>query len=438
MCVRPIPTGCWLPPAVRTDPVPASTGLRAGPAGRRRAAGFHPLARRLLLVLILAAAACAPVPPEKKAPRPADVALDLRPARFDDLPGWADGRQSEALPVFLASCRRLSGRLGGEHLGGDVRFGRLVDWRLICAEAARLTPGDDPRTRAFLVRHFAPFVALGRDREGTTHDDGLFTGYYEAVIRADRRPSARYPVPVLGPPDALVTVDLGAFRDDLKGRRIAGRLDGGRLVPHATRAEIAAGALDGRNLAFLWADDPVDLFFLHVQGSGRALLADGTTVRVGYAATNGHPYRSIGRVLIDRGEISGDAMSMQALRGWIAAHPVDGLELLNENPSYVFLAERAGPGPVGAQGVALTPGRSLAVDDAFLPYGVPLWLDVRHPRPGAAPLRRLVMAQDTGGAIRGAVRGDLFWGHGPEAERMAGTMKETGRYWLLLPRRPGP
>ncbi|CCQ75630.1 GH102 : Membrane-bound lytic murein transglycosylase A [Magnetospira sp. QH-2] len=390
-------------------------------------------------IVLTLSAACAPLAPESPSSVPesatGDEGLLLQPASFTEIPGWTGGRQAGVLGAFLRSCAKLDNRLGDNlFVKNDPRFGRYVDWRLICAEAARQPAAHDGLARAFLVRNFRPFQVVA---EGGLKQEGLFTGYYEAEIRAARVSSARYWVPVLGKPRDLVTMNLGQFRENWKGRTLAGRVKGDRLIPHASRHEIARGALKDQHLAFLWADDPVDLFFLHVQGSGRALLPDGSVLRVGYAGTNGHPYKSIGKILIERGEVSREAMSMQAIRQWITNHPDQGLALLNENPSYVFLKAYKGDGPLGAQGVPLTPGRSLAVDSKFIPYGVPLWLDTTDPVDPEQPLRRMVVAQDTGGAIRGPLRGDLFWGHGQVAEHKAGLMKQTGGIWLLLPRPPG-
>ncbi|HEX6977888.1 MAG TPA: MltA domain-containing protein, partial [Alphaproteobacteria bacterium] len=198
--------------------------------------------------------------------------------------------------------------------------------------------------------------------------------------------------------------------------------------------EIDEGALEGRNLELVWVADPIDAFFLHIQGSGRVRLADGSTIRVGYAAQNGHPYLAIGRPLIDRGAIPKDKVSMQSIRAWLAANPDEAERIMWLNASYVFFRELEGEGPLGAQGVPLTPGRSLAVDRRHIPLGAPIWLDTTLPTEGTPPFRRLMVAQDTGGAIRGPLRGDVFWGHGSDAAERAGRMRSTGRMWILLPR----
>ena len=309
----------------------------------------------------------------------------------------------------------------------------MADWLPLC-DAAVTIPAEDPRAvRYFFESRFAPYQAL----DGS-NPDGLITGYYEAELRGSRTRDERYRVPIYARPKDLVSVSLGGFRSDWKGERISGRVQNGRLVPYPARTEIERGALKGQGLELLWVDDALDAFLLHVQGSGRVKLADGSVVQVGYAGDNGHPYVSIGRELIKQGAIRREDLSMPAIRAWIEAHPAEGIALLARNPRFIFFREISGEGPIGAQGVALTPGRSLAVDTALLPLGVPLWLDTTHPlQPSETPLRRLMVAQDTGSAIKGPVRGDFFWGYGEEAAKWAGVMKNTGRYYLLLPRQPG-
>jgi membrane-bound lytic murein transglycosylase A len=267
-------------------------------------------------------------------------------------------------------------------------------------------------------------------------------------------------VPLYRRPRDLVAVDLGEFREALRGQRIAGRLAGDRLVPYADRAAIEDGALAGRRLELLWVDDPIDAFFLQVQGSGRVELPNGTSVRVGYDGQNGHPYFAIGRELVERGEMPLEQVSMQSIAAWLRAHPDEAPAVTARNASYVFFRELEGDGPVGSQGVALTPERTLAVDVEFLPLGAPVWVDTVYPPeeesaapqtaaaevagavavaqdlplPPPPPLQRLFVAQDTGGAIRGPVRGDVFWGAGDRAASIAGRMRSEGRLWLLLPR----
>ena len=389
--------------------------------------------RRAVAALLLAGlAACAPravVPPP--APTPPAPKLALAPAAFADLPGWAQDRHAEFLPALARSCARLARLPDDRDLG---LAGRAQDWRAPCAAAARIAPTDHAAARAFLESAFRAFAV----RDETNGPEGLFTGYYEPELRGSLTRGGRYTIPLHARPADLVTVDLGEFRPELRGQRVAGSVQNGALRPYAARDRINAGALDGRSDVLVWVDDPVDAFFLEIQGSGRVTLPDGRVLRLGFAAQNGHPYVAIGRTLIERGALTRENVSMQSIRAWLAANPREARAVMETNPSYVFFRVLEGDGPLGSEGVALTPGRSLAVDRTFLPMGVPMWLDAEDPLDPAARLRRVVMAQDTGGAIRGVVRGDVFWGAGLDAAERAGRMRARGRYWLLLPASVSP
>jgi len=331
------------------------------------------------------------------------------PRQVSDLPGWGDDRLAEAIPPFLAGCRPPAIPAP------------------LCAEAAALPPGDDAAARAFFERRFT----LRRAGEG------LMTGYYEPELRGSLTPAPGYPAPLLGRPDDLMEVDLGRFAEDLKGRRIVGRVEKGAFVPYPARAAIEAGATGAPVL--LWAADPAEAFFLQIQGSGRVVLPDGSVRRLGYAARNGHRYVPIGRLLADRGEIPREQVSMQSILAWLEqAGTARAKALMDENPSYVFFREtpaRPEQGPTGSLGVPLTPLRSVAVDRAHIPLGSPVWIVTRHPLTGA-PMRRLLLAQDTGGAIKGEARADLFWGWGEAAAEAAGRMKEPTTLYVLEPAAP--
>ncbi|NVK18713.1 MAG: murein transglycosylase A [Methylocystaceae bacterium] len=354
------------------------------------------------------------------------------PVSFAALPGWEEDQVSYALPALRKSCEKFALKPDDKLIGPNGIGGAAGDWKPICTEAYSLPNGDDDKARAFFESFFQPYLItdLGDENKPAA---GLFTGYYEAGLRGSRSQGGIYQTPLYKRPDDLVLVGLGAFKNDWRGKRLAGKLEDGQLVPYASRAEIEAGKLRGKNLELVWVDDPVDAFFLHIQGSGRVLFADGSSMRVGYDGHNGHDYTSIGRILIDRGEISKEAMSMQAIRKWLAAHPKKGQELMRENSSFIFFRELKDEGPVGAQGVVLTPGRSLAVDKRYMSLGVPLWLYTFTDPVDNAPISRLVVAQDTGGAIKGVVRGDVFWGFGKKAAERAGKMKEEGSVFALLP-----
>ena len=375
------------------------------------------------LLGILMLAACAKPPPSAP-PQPAEEHLSLTKVGFADLPGWADDAHEDALAAYRNSCAAFARLAAAAAVGAD---GLIRETRESCAAIASVPAGDRAQARAFFERWFQPYRAAS-----STGRDGLFTGYYEPELKGARRRTRRYTVPLYIRPPDLVTVDLGEFRDSLRGVRVAGRLNDGALHPYASRAEIESGALSNRGLELLWVSDAVDAFFVQIQGSGRVVLDDGSEVRVAYDASNGRPYTAIGASLVARGAMPREQVTMQSIRAWLAAHPDEARALMDENASYVFFREYRGPGPVGALGVPLTPGRSLAVDRRFVPLGFPVWLDAVDPRDGAA-LRRLVMAQDVGGAILGPVRGDLFWGSGPEAADAAGRMQSRGTYYLLLP-----
>lgn len=371
-----------------------------------------------------------PPSPLVATPPPADR-LVLAPASFADLPGFGDDALAAALPALRRSCGALAQRPVNAPIGPDGFAGRVGDWLPACAAAAHLA-ADDATVRAFLTDRFQPLAVTNN-----AEPEGLFTGYYEPILSGSRRRHDRFTVPLyLRPPD-LVGIDLGDFRPELAGQRVAGRLEGGALRPYPDRAAIDRGALAGRRLEVVWVDDPLDAFFVQVQGSGRVELAEGGTLRLGYAAQNGHPYTAIGRELVARGALRREEVALPTIRAWLRGHPREAPAVLDRNPSYVFFRILDG-GVVGSQGVELEPGRSLAVDPRFLPLGVPLWLAGTAPAvdPGRpdVELRRLVVAQDTGGAIRGPVRGDVFFGAGADAEAVAGRMKHRGRLWLLVPK----
>ncbi|HQR03929.1 MAG: MltA domain-containing protein [Proteobacteria bacterium] len=353
--------------------------------------------------------------PSPALPKPEEK--PLQPATWSDLPGWGDDDLAAALDGLLATCRTLE---------------KQARWAKVCADVRSSNRND---LRAWFEARFEPWALVNPDGRR----DGLVTGYYEPVVRGSRDRHAPYTVPVFGPPDDLIVVDLGTLYPELKTMRLRGRIEGRRLVPYYSRAEWAEQEARRDSKALLWLDDPVGFFFLQVQGSGQVELDDGSRVRIGYADQNGYPYRSIGRWLADRGEMPLDQTSMPNIKAWAAAHPDRLQELLNANPSLIFFRELPlkGEGPPGAMGLPMLPERSIAVDSRHTPLGAPVWLDTTRPA-SDIPLRRLVLAMDTGGAIRGPVRADFYWGSGPEAGAQAGRMRQTGRMWVLLPRGYAP
>ncbi|WP_324781249.1 murein transglycosylase A [Thiobacillus sedimenti] len=356
-------------------------------------------------------------PPPALIPTPAVAYPTLKPVNWSAVSFWRDDDASEAWGAFLQSCSTLVKRSA---------------WQPVCADAAAMQAPDAQAVRSFFEQRFQPYQATQEDGGA----EGLVTGYYEPVLKGDRVRTARARYPLYGPPDDLITVDLASVYPELKNLRLRGRVVGNKLVPYLTRKEIdAAGDSGFKGKPIAWADDPVELFFLQVQGSGRIDFPDGSRMRVGYADQNGYPYQSIGRLLVERGALKLEQASMQGIKDWGAKHPDKLPELLAANPSYVFFRELPDglPGPLGSLGVPLTGGRSIAVDPRYIPLGAPVFLATTQPNSNA-PLNRLVMAQDTGGAIRGGVRADFFWGFGDAAGELAGRMKQRGRMWVLLPK----
>jgi membrane-bound lytic murein transglycosylase A len=354
-----------------------------------------------------------PVTPPPK-PEPAPL---MTPSTFGALPGWQQDDLREAWPAFLGSCKVLV---------------RKDDWKEPCTAAGAIDPADGAAIRLFFESNFVPNQVRAADGD----DTGLITGYYEPMLQGARKRGGAFQTPLYRVPDDLLTVELGSVYPELKNMRLRGRLVGKKVVPYNTRAEIERADISGKEL--LWVDDPVEAFFLEVQGSGRVRLADtGETVRLAYAEQNGHPYKAIGRWLVEKGELTVPQASAQGIKAWIAANPARRQELFNANPSYIFFKEERLPdpsiGPKGALGVPLTPARSVAVDPQFLPLGAPVFLATTRAA-SDVPMQRLMMGQDTGGAIRGAVRADFFYGFGKDAADSAGLMKQRGQIWVLLPK----
>ena len=358
----------------------------------------------------------AQVPPSAL-PTPAGTYPTLKPVGWADVSFWKDDAVKDVWPALLQSCSTL---------------GKQTAWQAVCADAAAMPAPDEAAARAFFEKRFQPWQATQEDGSA----EGMVTGYYEPLLKGARVRTARARYPLYAAPDDLITVDLASVYPELKNLRLRGKLVGNKLVPYPTRKEIESARGNGfKSKPIAWAEDPVELFFLQVQGSGRIELPDGSHMRVGYADQNGHPYQSVGKLLVERGELKLEQASMQGIKDWGARNPDQLPELLASNPSYVFFRELPNglTGPLGALGVPLTGGRSIAVDPRFIPLGAPVFLATTQPN-SPQPLNRLVMAQDTGGAIRGGVRADFFWGFGKEAGELAGRMKQRGRMWVLLPK----
>ncbi len=385
------------------------------------------MTRRVLLFLIALFLFAAAAVWFLQRPKPVPAGMQISAVPFADLPGWDNNNAQSALAAFRLSCGALAKKPASESMGGAGYAGTVGDWIAACN---RLPEAKGPRE--FFEKNFKPFAISAAGETA-----GLFTGYYEPELRASRARHGVYKTPVYGVPDDLIGVDLGAFREKLKGESIFGRIEGRRLVPYASRAEIDARGLPNAQVLF-YAADPIDVFFLQIQGSGRILFDDGTRARATYAGKNGRAYTAIGRTLISRGALTKNNVSMQTIRAWLKAHPKDSAAVMQTNEAYTFftLLPAGDPalGSKGTEGVPLTAGASLAVDNRIHPLGAPFFLAADLPgKKGNRPFHRLLIAQDTGGAIRGAVRGDVYWGTGMTAEWLAGAMKSRGELFVLLP-----
>ena len=338
------------------------------------------------------------------------------PVDWSSLDNWETDNHADAWQAFLRSCEKLD----------------QPEWSEVCGLAEQQGELEAVAARRFFEAHFEVRPVFADD--GVT--EGLITGYYEPLLNGSLERTEQYRYPLYGVPDDLLVVDLGTIYPQLQGMRLRGKLSGNRVVPYYDRAQLDRNGqiLEGTEL--LWVDSLVDVFFLHVQGSGLVELADGSIAAVGYAEQNGHPYQSIGRVLIDMGELEREEVTLFTIREWLRDNPDRMQEVLGKNPSYIFfeLRDSGAKGPVGSLNVPLTPRRSIAVDRNVIPLGAPVWLQTTLPDEAQSPLNQLMLAQDTGGAIKGHVRADVFWGRGGEAERMAGLMKQPGELFVLLPR----
>ncbi len=402
-----------------------------------------------------------PPPPVRLVPAPkvAPVAA-YTPINVNELPGWTQDSAALALPALKRSCQKLLDMAPDSTVGRDVIARPAQVWQDACRVLSQITDGD-AALRAFLAKDFTAYrvgVAQPNATEESgdrIQDRGTFTAYYETDLNGSLTRGGSYQVPIYDVPRNLVTVNLKDFLPPsvqlpmgmpgtLVGRLlprgdqpdIDATAVGGQIKPYYTRAEIdAAGAIADDADVLLWADDPVAVHILHIQGSGRVTLPDGQSVRIGFAGHNGHAFRGIGSILLEAGELKPGGASMVAVREWLATHPVEAADYMNRNARYVFFRKlepsETTDGPLGAQGVSLTPMRSLAVDPQFIPLGAPIWLDTVDP--DNIPLQRLMVAQDVGAAITGAVRGDIFWGHGEEAFLKAGRMKSAGSYVVFVP-----
>jgi len=345
---------------------------------------------------------------------------------YGDLENWSLDNQSQAFEAYKKSCQILLAQPAAKIIAPETLGGTAADWQDSCKEAQDKNTVTDGEARQFFEQNFTAFSY-------SENTEGLFTGYYAPVYKGSDQPTEKYHYPLYGVPESLKKIDLGQFNAELKGQFIIGEVKEGDFIPYKDRKTIDQGALDHQDLELVWLKSPVDAFFMHIQGSGVIRYENGTQKTFGYAGKNGQAYQAIGKFLIKNGQIPKKDMSMQKIRRWISDHPMKAKSLMWKNPSYIFFRPLAGAAPIGAMGVELTAGRSLAVDRTYVPYGMPIWLDLAPSDRESDPIQRLVIAQDTGGAIKGRVRADVYWGVGQAAGWRAGPMKDQGRYYFLLP-----
>lgn len=363
-----------------------------------------------------AGVAAKPVPNVPIPPKPVPAAPPGANARASTVavvsaPSFDGESARRALQAFRVSCPSLIKR------NDQSGLTRPDDWRRACAAAASWRSDD---AAGFFATNFET-VQVGDGKS-------FATGYYEPEIVGSRVKGPGYDVPVYGRPADLIEVDLGLFSDELKGKKIRGRVKGQSFIPYADRAEIEEGALAGRGLEIAWAADPAEFFFLQIQGSGRLKLPDGSVMRIGYDGQNGRDYTGIGRLMRDRGLLAPDQTSMQGIINWLREHPKEGAAIMRENKSWIFFKELTGPGPLGALGLPVTANATVAADPRFVPLGAPVFLSMDR-----LEATGLWIAQDTGGAIKGSNRFDTFWGAGTRARAIAGGMAARGTAFILLP-----
>ena len=341
----------------------------------------------------------------------------LRKTKWEEIDSKLQNDQTnQAWSAWIHGCEKLI---------------KLDDWRNVCEQAMNLSSPTNNEVIKYLHTHFDVYKANNED--GTKQ--GLITGYYQPLLKGSRSQSGKYKIPLYSPPQDLITVDLSKIYPELKYKRLRGRVEGNKLIPYFTREEIAKKNYPLQGNELLWVKNPVEAFFLEIQGSGVIKFEDGSTTQVGYADQNGHPYRSMGLALIRQGELKRHRVSMQSIKYWAKKNKSKLQRFLNANPSTVFFRElpQGLPGPIGALGVPITSERSVAIDRRYIPLGAPIFLSTTEPNSNIS-LDKLMIAQDTGGAINGGVRADFYWGQGKSAGTKAGSMKQSGEIWVMLPK----
>ena len=386
------------------------------------------LKKFFIFALLTVVTGCSQTDTEKRlSVRPLFVETDI-----DSLPGWKNDKVLNAFPALQKSCRSILKKLNRRQ-SSKKKLKKHSSWQNVCDQITTNSFGEDS-FREFLKSKFIAYQIRYRGS-----DEGLFTGYYEPTLDGSLKLSREYKTPIYPKPTDLIHVNLGEWKESLNNSRILGRVVGNKLKPYFSRSDISKGALDREITPILWLKSEIDAFFLHIQGSGRVVLPDGEVYRLGYAGKNGRKYYPIGRHLLEIGAIPKENISMQSIKKWLKENPGKKKDVMNMNPSYVFFRKLNGnDGPIGAQGVVLTSGRSLAVDRHYSKLGAPVWLSANFEDEEGKKLQRLMVAQDTGGAIKGPIRGDVFWGSGKIAERLAGIMKAKGSMYVFYPKSINP
>ena len=385
-----------------------------------------------------------PTQPQEKPQKPTKIIqrIHLHPDTFANLPGWftADDHK-QSFKAFQISCETILRQQPEANAGSKMLHLQIKDWQPACQAALEIPQKSltDKKARQFFEQWFTPWMFYHEIPSAHQKDalTGLFTGYYMPFLKGSLVKTSTYNIPIYGMPDNLITVDLSKFNPQWAHKRIVGRVEDQQLIPYYTRAEIDAGVLKDHAPVIAWTNSVFDRLNLEIEGSGVMELPNGEKLYLGYASGNGAPYIAIGRVLIDQGVLTRDNASMQRIRNYLETHPKKMQPVIHQNKSFVFFKVLDKQIALGAQGVGLTSGYSLAVDRQWIPMGTPLWLNTTHPDKkyqDKSVLQRLMIAQDTGGAIRGVVRGDVYWGAGKRAEHIAGNMRNQGQYWLLVPK----
>jgi len=365
--------------------------------------------------------------------------------RYASIDGWETDDQLKALEVFSNSCKKIISFSPKKNLGSLTKVGeslvpfagQVSDWIEPCQAAIGISLNNNKDARLFFQKWFLPFSISSSNSYNSIYkgdDLGLFTGYYEPMIEGNYFYNDEYKIPIYAYPKNYISVNLGEFKKSLKGERIIGRIQGNNFLPADSRSDINQNGLEADVL--YWAKNKIDVFFLHIQGSGLISFPDGKKRRISFSGSNGHDYFAIGRELIKKGYVSKEDISMQSIKKWLNENPIKTDHILNLNKRYIFFKKSINDFPNGALGTSLVGQRSLAVDTKFIPLGIPLWVYVdNHNDKNKYIIKKLMISQDTGAAIKGIVRGDIFFGTGDRAALFAGKLNQLGKYYALLPRK---